>query len=190
VANRQLTGVLLVGGASRRFGSPKALARVGHETLAERGWRILGEVCDERIAVGKAAELDLPFPLVDDGTAVRAPIAGVVAALRAASHDVCVLLPVDCVLVPPSLLVELGDACRDAAVTQVGPLPGAWSKSALPVLERRLAGDDLSLKGAYRDLDVAEVQVIEAIVADADTPEELARLVTALSSARPSFDDI
>jgi molybdopterin-guanine dinucleotide biosynthesis protein A len=183
VAHRQLTGVLLVGGASRRFGSPKALARVGDETLAERGWRILGEVCDERIAVGKAAELDLPFALLDDATAIRAPIAGVVAALRAASHDVCVLLPVDCVLVPPSLLVELGTACRDAAVTQVGPLPGAWSKSALPVLERCLAGNDLSLKGTYSDLEVTELHVPEALVADADTPEELARLVAALSSS-------
>ena len=77
MAHRRLTGILLVGGASRRFGSPKALARFDGETLAERAWRMLGEACDERIAVGKAADgLALPFPLVDDGTDVRAPIAG------------------------------------------------------------------------------------------------------------------
>ncbi|HSP72671.1 MAG TPA: NTP transferase domain-containing protein, partial [Gaiellaceae bacterium] len=63
MADRGLTGVLLVGGASRRFGSPKALARIGGETLAERTWRVLGEACDERLAVGKAADgLPLPFP--------------------------------------------------------------------------------------------------------------------------------
>ena len=38
-----VTGVLLVGGASARFGSPKALARFGDETLADRAWRTLGE---------------------------------------------------------------------------------------------------------------------------------------------------
>ena len=82
----RLTGVLLVGGASRRFGSPKALARFGAETLAERAWRLLGEACDERLAVGKPAEgAGLPFPLLDDGTDVRAPLAGLVAGLRAAS---------------------------------------------------------------------------------------------------------
>ena len=71
VARLALTGVLLVGGASTRFGSPKALARLGGETLAERAWRMLGEVCDERLAVGKRADaLALPFPLLDDGSDV------------------------------------------------------------------------------------------------------------------------
>ena len=72
-----LSGVLLVGGASRRFGSPKALARFRGETLAERAWRVLGEACDERLAVGKAGELELPFPVLDDGSELRAPIVGV-----------------------------------------------------------------------------------------------------------------
>jgi hypothetical protein len=53
VARPRLTGILLVGGASTRFGSPKALATFHGETLAERAWRLLGEACDERLAVGK-----------------------------------------------------------------------------------------------------------------------------------------
>ena len=95
MADRSLTGVLLVGGASERFGSPKALARIDGRTLAEIAWETLA-FCDERIAVGKEADgLDLPFPVLDDGTETRAPIAGVVAGLRAAANDLCVVLPVD-----------------------------------------------------------------------------------------------
>jgi molybdenum cofactor guanylyltransferase len=179
VARRELTGVLLVGGSSRRFGTPKPLARLDEETLAERAWRVLGEACDERLAVGKAGELDLPFPLHDDGIGVRAPIAGVVAGLRAARTDVCVFLPVDCPLATPAFLRALGEACRDAAVPTSGPLPGAWARSALPVLERRLTRGELALVDAYGELDVARPDVDEALAADADTPQELERLIRA-----------
>ena len=84
-----LTGVLLVGGASTRFGSPKALARLRGETLAERAWRTLGEACDERIAVGKG-DLALPFEVLVERADPRAPIAGVVAGLRAAANEIAV----------------------------------------------------------------------------------------------------
>lgn len=176
MARRALTGVLLVGGASRRFGSPKALARWGDETLADRGWRVLGEACDERIAVGKPGELDLPFMVFDDASDVRAPIAGVVAGLRRATHDVCVFLPVDCPLVDVPTLRTLGEACRDAAVPQHGPLPGAWSRSSLPVLERRLAAGQLALRDALGELDVAFPILDALLVRDADTPDTLAQL--------------
>lgn len=174
MARRALTGVLLVGGASSRFGSPKALIEVDGETLHDRGRRVLGEACDEVLVVGKAGEL--PFALLDDGAQVRAPIAGVVAGLRAATHDIAVFLPVDCPRVTPQLLRALGAACRDAAVPQTGPLPGAWAKTALPVLERRLAEGPLALYRTYGDLDVVEVEVDPALVADVDTPDDLARL--------------
>jgi molybdopterin-guanine dinucleotide biosynthesis protein A len=180
VAHRPLTGVLLVGGASRRFGAPKAYARLDGETLAERAWRVLGDACAERIAVGKQGELDLPFEVVDDGVDVRAPIAGVVAGLRAAASDVAVFLPVDCPRVTADVLHTLGDACRDAAVGAHGPLPGAWARSALPVLERRLAAGRLALTDAYAELDVARPELDESLLADADTPAELVAIERAL----------
>ena len=174
MARDDLTGVLLVGGASRRFGSPKALARIGGETLAERAWRLLGSVCGEQIAVGKVADgLALPFELVDDGTPVRAPLAGVVAGLRAARNDVCVVLPVDCPFVSASALLTLADACRDAARPQTGPLPGAYRRSALPVLERRLAAAQLALKDAVAELDARVVELDPAELANVNTPDEL-----------------
>ena len=73
---------------------------------------MLGETCDERIAVGKAADgLELPFPLLDDGSDVRAPIAGVIAGLRAASYHWAVFLPVDAPLVTAEALWV---ACRSS----------------------------------------------------------------------------
>lgn len=177
MADRGLTGVLLVGGASRRFGSPKALARIGGETLAERGWRVLGEACGEVLAVGKDADgLALPFPLLDDGTALRHPAAGLVAALRAARNEICVALPVDCPGMTVAGLRALGAAGGDVAVPDGGgPLPGAFRRSALPALERCLA-ERSRLRDAIAELDVRRVPLPPAVFADADTAAELAEI--------------
>lgn len=174
MARRALTGVLLVGGASTRFGSPKALAQIDGETFAERGRRTLGAACAEVLVVGKLSDA-LPFDVIDDGTDLRAPIAGVVAGLHAASHEVAVFVPVDCPWMTPEAVRVLGDACLDAAVPPTGPLPGAWAKSALPLLERRLVNGPLALYRAYDELDVVTVELDPAVVADVDTPGDLAR---------------
>jgi molybdenum cofactor guanylyltransferase len=172
-----ITGILLVGGASRRFGSPKALATFRGETLAERAWRLLGESCHARIAAGKASDgLPLPFPLLDDGSAVRAPIAGVVAGLRAAATDVCVVLPVDTPLLTAAALRELAAACLDAAVPPTGPLPGAYRRSVLPVLERRLDAGELELRTALEELETATVDLDPRLLANVNTAAELERL--------------
>lgn len=139
------TGVLLVGGASERFGSPKPLAMFRGETLAERAWRVLSDVCDEVMVVGKPDDVhELPFPVFGDGSDEHAPVFGVIAGLRAARNDVCLVLPVDTPLVTPELLRELLAA---RAVPQTGPLPGVYSKTMLGVLEARVAAGELSLRG-------------------------------------------
>lgn len=160
--------MLLVGGASERFGSPKPLARFQGETLAARGWRILGEAFPLRLAVGKG-DLELPFDVIVEPPEPQAPIVGVIAGLRAAATEVAVVLPVDCPLVTPELLRELGEAL---AVTQTGPLPGAYAKADLPELERRLAAGDYSLRGVNPRV----VQADPRLLGNANTPAELSAL--------------
>lgn len=164
-----MTGLLLVGGASRRFGSHKALATLRGETLAERGWRALAW-CDERIAVGKAATgLALPFPLVDDGTPERAPVFGVIAGLRAARNEICIVLPVDCPLVTEEALRALAAAL---AVPQTGPLPGAYTQSMLAQLEARTASGDLSLRGVNARI----LEIDPAVLVNVGTEAQLRAL--------------
>ena len=163
-----MTGVLLVGGASERFGSPKALAGFGGETLAERAWRTLGEAFATRLAVGKG-DLELPFDLVIEPAEPRAPLLGVIAGLRAAVTEHAVFLPVDCPLVTAALLRELGER---RAVVQTGPLPGAYSREDLPELERRLAAGDYSLRGVNPRVLAADPRLL----ANANTRAELSAL--------------
>jgi len=168
---------LLVGGASRRFGSPKALARFQGEVLGERAHRLLNEAFGRVLVVGKAGDdLTLPFDLVDDGSEVRAPIVGLVAALRHAETDVCVVLPTDMPLVSVDLLRRLADEVEgfDAAVPQSGPLPGAYRKAALPALEQRVAAGELALYRALAELAVRVVETDDEELRNVNTPADLA----------------
>ncbi|MFO7572856.1 MAG: aminoglycoside 6-adenylyltransferase [Gaiellaceae bacterium] len=175
----QLTGLLLVGGASERFGSPKALAPFRGEPLAERGWGLLHDVCDEVLAVGKVADgLELPFPILDDGGTEHAPIFGLVAGLRAASNERCVVLPVDCPLLTAEALRALAEA---EAVPQTGPLPGTYTKAMLPELERRVAAGELALWGVNPNV----LELDERLLANVNTrPDLVAAAVADWASER------
>ena len=165
MANRDLTGILLVGGASSRFGSPKALAEFDGETLAERAWRLLGEVCSEQLAVGR---LDgLPFGTLDDpGTG---PVAAIGAGLRNATCEVAVVVPVDMPLLTADALRLMADACRGAAVAQRGPLPCAVATRVLPAFET----GERRLRAVLDGLDTARIELDERLLANVNTRADL-----------------
>jgi aminoglycoside 6-adenylyltransferase len=167
VADRlPVTGILLLGGASERFGSSKAQALFRGETLADRAWRLLQDACEEVFAVGKRGGGDFPFPVLYDGVDERAPIHGVIAGLRAASNDVCLVVPVDCPLITPDALRALA-ATR--TVPQTGPLPGAYPKDALAELEARVERGELSLRG----VNPLVLDIDETLLANVNTRMEL-----------------
>ena len=83
--------------------------------------------------------------------------------------DVCIVLPVDTPNMTSAALRALADACRDAAIPQTGPLPGAYRKSALPAL----VSGELSIHRAIADLDVAVVDLDDKLLVNVNTPQDL-----------------
>lgn len=176
VAYHDVTGILLVGGASSRFGSPKPLAEFQGETLAERAHRILEDSFPTVIAVGKAEDLyPLAFPVRDDGSQIRAAIVGLAAGLRLAETELCVVIPTDMPFLTPAFLRRLADAADgvDAAVPQTGPLPGAYRRSLLPLLERRIEAGRLSLRGSLEEVETRLVRGTPRILRNVNRPEDL-----------------
>jgi len=159
VADNPVTGILLAGGASTRFGSPKELAEFDGETLGDRAWRLLGEACDERIRVG-------PGGLDDPGTG---PVAAIAVGLRAASHEIAVVIPVDMPRLTATAMRELAAACRDAAVAQQGPLPCAVARCMLPAFET----DERRLRTVLDGLDTARVELDDAMLLNVNTPGDV-----------------
>lgn len=147
--------------------------------LAERAYRVLGEAFADVVAVGKASDaLPLPFEVLDDGSETRAPIVGVAAGLRLAGAELCVVLPTDMPWVTAALLRALAGGVKgvDAAVPQTGPLPGAYRRTALPVLERRIAAGKLALRDALAELRVRVVDCDEGLLANVNAPDDLRRM--------------
>jgi GNAT superfamily N-acetyltransferase len=136
--------------------------------------------------VGKRADaLALPFDVVDDESVVRAALAGIVAGVRAASNDLTVVLPVDTPLVRVADLRRLAESCRDAATSQTGPLPCAFRRSALPVLERRLAAGEFAIRDALAELDTRVVDLDADHLVNVNTPAELEKLQLRIVPFRP-----
>jgi molybdenum cofactor guanylyltransferase len=165
VADQGLSGILLAGGASSRFGSPKELAELEGETLEERALGLLDVVCAERIVVGGDG-------LADPGTG---PVAAIAVGLRAAMHEIAVVIPVDMPLLTPRALRLLAEACRDAATAQQGPLPCAVARRALPAFET----GERRLRTVLDGLDTARIELEEQLLANVNEPDDLRKIAAA-----------
>jgi molybdopterin-guanine dinucleotide biosynthesis protein A len=119
-------GLLLTGGASRRFGSPKAELIVGGERLADRGARLLLEVCDGVLEVGPGYS-SLPCVLEEPpGSGPLAALAagGTELVQRGTAAEQVLVLAVDLPFVTRALLEYLRDhPTLDSVVPRLDGVP-------------------------------------------------------------------
>ncbi|HYH83311.1 MAG TPA: molybdenum cofactor guanylyltransferase [Longimicrobium sp.] len=165
-----VVGAILAGGESRRFGSPKALARVDGVRIVDRVRGALGEAVDEMVVIANDPALfaDLDLPICGDRMRGSGPLAGIDAALRwAAERGAAGALCVSCDLpfAPAGLLREIAArADADHAVVPesprghgMEPLCAWYPLSALAEVERALASDDRSLRALLASVDSVRV---------------------------------
>ena len=67
-------------------------------------------------------------------------------------------------------------ACTEAAAPLTSPLPAAYRKTALPVLERRLAEGAFALHEALAELDATRLPLDETQLDNVNTADDLRRL--------------
>lgn len=154
---KPILGAILAGGASRRFGSPKALAVVDGRRVIDRVRDGLAKAVGEMVLIANDPErfTGMDLPIRGDRMPGLGPLAGVEAALRWASErgaDGVLCVSCDMPFLSAALLREI--ASRGDGVLAVVPESGrgveplcAWYPVAgLPEIERLLASDDRSLR--------------------------------------------
>lgn len=94
-----LTGAVLAGGLSRRFGQPKATFELNGKPMLLHVLDALATVCEERIVVAKEVT---PLPLLSpevrvvyDGFTIQHPLAGILTALQQSNHEAVFICAVD-----------------------------------------------------------------------------------------------
>ncbi len=144
-------GVVLAGGANRRFGSPKGLARVGGVRIVDRVAEALRAATTELLLVANAPGADgwlSGVPTIGDAMPGGGGLSGVHAALLHMRRPVLVVAW-DMPFVSVGLLRELvrrcaadgADACFPESPSPVGlePFCACFAPSCLPALEQALA---------------------------------------------------
>ena len=135
-----MTGAVLAGGRSRRFGSDKAYYRWRGRPLYAHALFALSEA-KERFLV---APRNYPVPTRPDLFPNEGPLGGLVSALAAAGSELVAVAPVDAPGLCPAfwrfLFSELGSA--PAVVVEGEPLIGVWRRSLFPfALKLFLSGE-------------------------------------------------
>jgi molybdopterin-guanine dinucleotide biosynthesis protein A len=167
-----VTGIVLAGGASTRFGSDKLAAEVEGSTLLQRAVSSVGEVA-ERVVVVLAPAANPPVlagevAFVHDALEGQGPLQGVLAGLSVTSPGIAVIVGGDMPFLSPDVLRELVRLVEDvgeAAVLQDAgaragyrPLPMAVSSNrAAPILQGLLGTGVRSLYGFAEALHPAVV---------------------------------
>jgi molybdopterin-guanine dinucleotide biosynthesis protein A len=183
-------GAVLCGGRSSRFGRDKALAPAGELLLGQRVVNALrGAGLDPVVAVGGSAGSALGLVTVPDRWPDQGPLAGLATVLWWARDGDVLVVPCDLPLltdVAVRRLIAVRDDLRaegrtEAVVAAVGGRPrhslAIWPARNHRSLGRLVDGGRRRFGAALEAIPWIPVEVPEMALADADTPDQLQRLI-------------
>lgn len=164
---KKTVGILLAGGMSRRYGSPKAFATIDGEYFYEKAYTALHAVCDEVVVVTRA-ELLARFPanyhLITDIAIFSGcgPLAGIYSAMAAVEAEKYVVLPCDMPLIDDKVMQQLIHRHqRDITVVEVEgqlqPLVSVWNVSAKDKIRQVLKEKQFRLQAVFDKASIMKV---------------------------------
>lgn len=170
----KITGVLLVGGESRRMGRNKAFLEIAGKPLFKRNMEVLAGICDEVIISCRDTEQyqGLGYRVVPDRIKNKGPLAGLYSVLPLAKYDYIFMAACDMPLLNQQAIDYVYNQIEDYPLVypyvwdRLHPLHAFYHKSILPVVEKHLLEDQLSLLDLPKDCRTKTPRISEQLAGD------------------------
>lgn len=187
----EVTGVILAGGKSTRYGTNKAFAEVRGVRLIERTIRVMGPVCPRLLLVTNtpAEYAYLQLPMVEDLIKGLGPLGGIYTGLEVIDDENGLFVACDMPFLREDLLRYMvtlrGDF--DAVVPRIDwmvePLHALYTKKCLPSLRKFIRSQELQILKFFQKIRVRYLEEEEIRKVDPDLksffninrPEDLER---------------
>ncbi len=185
--DRPLSGLILAGGRSRRFGCDKAAHEIGGQTMLERAYSTLRTITDDIVVSVRhdAQRYGIEAAHVVDRYRGLGPLAGLDAGFARTRHDWVFVLACDMPQVTAEDVARIANRCEPSADAVVAvdasemmqPLCGCYytptvQKQAKQLLQRR----HVSMMGLLHRLDVVTVPLSEAALVNVNRRVDLKML--------------
>jgi len=159
---RNVSGIVLNGGHSRRMGTDKASLRIAGRTLLDHTLDLLSGLFDETLVVGRPIP---SFPThasritrhVPDSIPGAGPLGGIYSGLLAMSHPFGFFVACDMPCLDPRVIRRQFDVLRETGADAVvpcwngywEPLHAAYSQDCLPAARQQLEEGDLRIRSFF-----------------------------------------
>ena len=188
---RGITGFILAGGKSTRYGSNKAMAEVDGQRLIERVVTVVESVFEHLVLITNTPEeyAYLHIPMIQDIIKGLGPLGGIYTGLENLSDDAGFFVACDMPFLNAPLIRHMAQVRGqfDAVVPKIDwmlePLHAIYTKGCLPALKALIDSQQYQIwrffeKIAVRFLEEDEIRVFDPSLRsffNINRPEELAR---------------
>lgn len=166
-----MNAILLAGGKSTRFKKNKAIAKYNGERLIERIANLLNEHFNQVYLVVDAKEkysFIKNCQIIEDVVTDKGPVGGIYTGLLESDQEFNYVMACDMPLMSGRFIEYIKnwkqnyDVLLPAYNGYIEPLAGIYSKSCLPVIERNLRDDQLSIRDFLKEVNMQSID--EALI--------------------------
>ena len=157
----QITGIILAGGKSTRFGKDKALVQVNGKSLLENAIDICFECCSTILISSNQKEHQVAgYKIVPDEFPACGPIGGIYSGLKQAKTDWSFVLSVDSPAVEKEFIrylismISNSEAVVPESFKGKEPLIALYEKGCLPEIKKRIQNKNYKMHDLLSSLNV------------------------------------